>query len=178
MAYVATQNFRGVDRLLSSYNPAVTSRLMPLGSQARMVLHYQASEMNRWLFSNWELTQLVCGAAFFLVVLFGSRENKFVLSGILLTLALVLVQHVVLTPELVALGRLIDFVPPDAPSPEREQFWVVHNAYSGIELAKWLVALVLAGKLVFISGERPGRLRHTRRELDGIDKADYRRVNW
>jgi hypothetical protein len=178
MAYVATQNFRGVDRLLSGDNPAAGLRLKPLGPQARMILRYQASEMNRWLFGAWETTQLVCGAVFFVIMLFGSRENKFVLAGILLGLGLVLLQHLVLTPELIALGRLIDFVPPNAPSPDRRQFWVLHNAYSGIEVGKWLVALVLAGKMVFFSGDRTGHSRHTRRELDGIDKADYRRVNW
>ena len=134
--------------------------------------------MNRWLFRAWENTQLVGGTVFFFVLLFGSRENKLVLTGILLALGLVLLQRLVITPEIVALGRLIDFVPPNAPSPERQQFWVVHTAYAGIEVGKWLVALVLAGKMVFFSGERAGRLRHTRRELDGIDKADYRRVNW
>ena len=65
MAYVATQNFRGVDRLLSGGNPAAASRLKPLGPQARMILRYQASEMNRWLFGAWETTQLVCGTVFF-----------------------------------------------------------------------------------------------------------------
>ena len=178
MAYVATQNFRGVDRLLSRNDPAVTSHLKPLGGQARMVLRYEASEMNRWLFGAWELTQLFCGTVFFVVSLFGSRENKLVLSGILLVLGLVLLQHLVITPELIALGRLIDFVPRDSPSPERQQFWVVHTAYSGIEVVKWLVALVLAGKMIFSWGEQTGRSRHTRRKLDGIDKADYRRVNW
>ena len=178
MAYVATQNFRGVDRLLSSGNPTATLRLKALGPQARMILRYEASEMNRWLFRAWETTQVVCGIVFFFVLLFGSRENKVVLSGILLGLGLVLLQSLVLTPELVSLGRLIDFVPAGAPSPERQQFWVAHTAYAAIEIAKWLLALVLAMKMIFFSGERAGRSRHTRRELDGIDKADYRRVNW
>src|SRR4051812_4072938 len=103
MAYVATQNFRGVDRLLSGGNPAAASRLKPLGPQARMLLRYQASEMNRWLFRAWENTQLVGGTVFFFVLLFGSRENKLVLTGILLALGLVLLQRLLITPEIVAL---------------------------------------------------------------------------
>src|SRR3954462_14937114 len=81
MAWVATQNFREVDRLLSREDPAATLRLQPLGAEARTILRYHASEMNRWLFRNWEIVQLVFGTAFFFVMLFGSRENKFVLSG-------------------------------------------------------------------------------------------------
>jgi hypothetical protein len=54
---------------------------------------------------------------------------------------------------------------------------VVHTAYSGVEAAKWLLALVLTGKLVF-TNDRGGRSRHSRREFDSVDKSDYRRVNW
>jgi len=176
MAWVATQNFREVDRLLSGNPPAATLRLKPLGQQARMTMRYQASEMNRWLFSRWEVVQLVFGTAFLFVVLFGSRETKFVIAGVLLTLLLGLVQHLLITPELIGLGRLIDFVPPEAQSPDRQKFWVMHTAYSGVEVAKWLLGLALTGKLVF-SMDR-GHSRHSRGEFDRIDKSDYRRVNW
>ena len=101
MAWVATQNFREVDRLLSRDNPAATLRLKPLGAEARMTMRYQASEMNRWLFANWERAQLVFGTLFFFLMLFGSRENKFVLAGVLLLLLLMLLQRFVITPELV-----------------------------------------------------------------------------
>src|SRR4051794_31136471 len=82
MAWVATQNFREVDRLLSRDNPAATLRLKPLGNDARPILRYQASEMNRWLFQSWEKVQLGFGTLFFFVMLFGSRENRFVLGGV------------------------------------------------------------------------------------------------
>lgn len=176
MAWVATQNFREVDRLLSGEDPAATLRLKPLGPQARFTMRYQASEMNRWLFRKWEVAQLIFGTAFLFLVLFGSRESKFVLAGVVLTLLLVLVQHLLITPELIGLGRLIDFVPPEARSPDRQKFWVMHTAYSGVEGAKWLLGLALTGKLVFAMDR--GRSRHSRRELDSIDKSDYRRVNW
>ena len=176
MAWVATQNFREVDRLLSRDNPEATLRVKPFGPQARMLMRYQASEMNRWLFESWEYIQLAFGTIFFLVILLGSRENKLVLGGVLLTLLLVLVQRVLLTPELIAIGRLIDFVP-DAASPDRQKFWVVHTAYSGVEVAKWLLLLLLTGKMVF-STEHSARSRYSRRELDRIDKPNYRSVNW
>src|SRR5829696_8706996 len=89
MAWVATQNFRQVDRLLSREDPNATLRLKPLGADARLILRYQASEQNRWYFRRWETIQILGGGGFFLVMLFGSRENKFVLLGALLMLALV-----------------------------------------------------------------------------------------
>ena len=176
MAWVATENFREVDRLLSRSNPTATLRFSPLGSDARATMRYQASEMNRWLFHSWETVQIIYGTSFFFVMLFGSRENKFVLLGVLLMLLLTLVQRLLITPELIGLGRLIDFVPPTATSPDREKFWVVHSAYMGVEGAKWLLILLLTGSMVF-STKRSGRSRDSRRKVDSVDKSDYRRVN-
>ena len=176
MAWVATQNFRQVDRLLSRADPAATLRLKPLGENARPILRYQASEQNRWYFQKWETIQIIYGAVFFFVMLFGSRENKFVLLGVLVMVVLVMVQKFLLTPEVIALGRLIDFVPANQQSPERSRFWVVHTAYTGVELGKWVVALFLTAQMVF-SRQRSGRSRDSRREFDSVDKADYRRVD-
>jgi hypothetical protein len=176
MAWVATQNFRQVDRLLSRADPAATLRLKPLGENARLILRYQASEQNRWYFQKWETIQILYGAVFFFVMLFGSRENKFVLLGVLLMVALVMVQKFLLTPEVVALGRLIDFVPANQQSPERTRFWILHTTYTGVELGKWAVAMILTGQMVF-SRKRSGRSRDSRNEFNSVDKADYRRVN-
>ena len=176
MAWVATQNFRQVDRLLSREDPTATLRLKPLGANARPILRYQASEQNRWYFQKWETIQIIYGAFFFFVMLFGSRENKFVLLGVLLMIVLVMVQKFLITPEVTALGRMIDFVPPEQHSPERNRFWILHSAYTGVELGKWAVALLLTAQMVF-SRKRSGRSRDSRRELNSVDKADYRRVN-
>jgi hypothetical protein len=176
LAWVATQNFREVDRLLSRADPVATLRLQPLGPDARAILRYQASEQNRWFFSAWESAQIVFGTAFLLVMLFGSRENKFVLLGIVVMLSLVALQKFLITPELIALGRTIDFIPADAASPERSKFWVIHSAYSGVELFKWILALTLTSSMVF-SRKRSGRSRDSRRELDSVNKPNYGRVN-
>jgi len=176
VAWVATQNFRSVDRMLSGANPAATLQLKPFGQEARMILRYHASELNRYYFARWETYQLLFGSFFFCVMLFGSREGKFTLVGVLLMLLLVALQRFIVTPEITALGRLIDFVPADQPSPERNRFWVVHMAYTGVEVGKWILALVLTGQLVF-SRRRSGRSRDSRSNLDRVNKADYRGVN-
>ncbi len=176
MAWIATQNFREVDRLLSHDNPAATLRFKPLGADARMTMRFQAAEMNRWLFKTWEEAQIAYGVFFFLVMLFGSRESKFVLIGVLLLLLVTLLQHFLLMPELVALGRLIDFVPPNTPSHDRDQFWVVHVAYSAVEGVKWVFILMLTAQMVF-SRQRSGRSRDSRQQVDRVDKAYYRGVN-
>jgi len=176
MAWVATQNFREVDRLLSHSDPVATLHFKQLGADARPLLRYQASEFNRWLFHGWDNAQLIDGSAILFLLLFWSRENKMTLSGILLLLILAAIQRFVLTPEIIGLGRMLDFAPAGALTREHNQFWIAHSAYSGVELAKWCVILVLAGNMVF-SRQRSGRSRDSRNQLDRVDKRNHRRVD-
>ena len=147
MDMVATQNFRSVDRLLAAPD---AERIQAMGGRdlARAFLRYQASELNRSYFDNWERTQIALGVVLFLVLLFGSPPNRLMLLLTLLMLALVLVMHFYLTPEITRLGRVIDFVSPGTPSPDRARFWTFHGAYSACELVKFGLGTVLAVLLV------------------------------
>jgi len=150
MDMVATQNFRSVDRLLAAPPPQIAERIQAMGGHdlARAFLRYQASELNRSYFDNWERAQIVLGAVLFLVLLFGSPPNRLMLLLTLLMVSLVLVMHFYLTPEITRLGRAIDFVSPGTPSPDRTRFWTFHGAYSACELAKFGLGTVLAVLLV------------------------------
>jgi hypothetical protein len=175
MVWMARQNLRGVDRLLSREDPVATLQLKPLGNDAATILRYTASEQNRWYYHKWEIIQLVFGAAFLAIMLFGSRENKFILLGVLVLFLTVALQNLLITPELTALGRVLDFAPPDQAAPDRNRFWIVQTAHMGVEAAKCAVLLLLTGQMV-LSRKRSGRSRDSRRELNGVDKADYRGV--
>jgi hypothetical protein len=175
--WMERQNLRHVDLLLSGGNPNVTVRLKPLGVDARSVLLYQASEQNRYHRHKWENLQLLLGTAFFLTMLFGSREDKFVLLGIVGLLGMVALQRFLITPEIDALGRLLDFAPQDQMGTERNRRWVLEKAALGVEAVKWGVALLLTARMVF-SRKRSGRSRDARRQFDRVDKANHRGVNW
>jgi len=150
MDMVATQNFRSVDHLLAAPPPPMAERIQAMGGRdlARAFLRFQASELNRLYFDNWERAQIVLGVVLFLVLLFGSPPNRLMLLLTLLMLALVLVMHFYLTPEITRLGRVIDFVSPGTPSPHRTRFWTFHGAYSACELVKFGLGTVLAVLLV------------------------------
>jgi hypothetical protein len=150
MDMVATQNFRSVDRLLAAPPPQIAERMQAMGGHdpARTFLRYQASELNRSYFDNWERAQIVLDAVLFLVLLFGSAPNRLMLLFTLLMLGLVLLMHFYLTPEITRLGRVIDFVAPGTPSPDRTRFWTFHGAYSACELLKFGLGTVLAVLLV------------------------------
>lgn len=149
MALVATANFRSVDRLLARPAAPAGEQLARLGPAARSVLRYQVSEQNRWYFETWGIAETCIGALLFSILLFGSSETALALLLALLMLLIAIVQRFVLTPEIVLLGRMIDFLPADLRTPERSRFWMLHGAYSGAEVLKWLLGLVLAGKLIF-----------------------------
>ena len=59
----------------------------------------------------------------------------------LLMLLIAVVQRFILTPQMVFLGRLIDWIPVDQPAPERVRFWMLHNAYVGLEMLNWALGL-------------------------------------
>jgi hypothetical protein len=114
--------------------------------EARTFLRYHVSEQNRWYFETWEKAQLALGAA---LVVGAFRERKILGLVATVMLALLLVERFYLTPEIVRLGRLIDFIPQAASSPERDTFWKFHNAYSGIELTKLALGFFLSARLMF-----------------------------
>jgi hypothetical protein len=160
MAWVAAESFGSVDRLLARPHPVATAQFKALGRpEARLLLRYQVAEQNRWNFETWEVVQIIAGALFFFFVLFATKENKFALSLILLMIACVVVERFMLTPAMVSLGRLIDYVPPDAPSGDRTQFWVMHSWYWGVELVKWLLGLALGARLTSRRSGRSGDAR-------------------
>ena len=59
-------------------------------------------------------------------------------------LAIVVLMLVYLTPAIVSLGRELDFVPRDPAPPGMSRFWVLHAAYTSLEMLKLLVGAVVA----------------------------------
>ncbi|MGA9627318.1 MAG: hypothetical protein WBL65_28500 [Bryobacteraceae bacterium] len=175
MAWVAAASFSSVDRLLDRPHAVATLQFKALGrADARLLLRYQVAEQNRWYLEKWESVQIAMGALFLFFVLFATKENKVVLFLILSMIATVVVQHILLTPAVISLGRMIDFLPPDAPSRVRTQFSVLHGFYWGVELVKWVLGLALAARLI---SHRSGRSGNARQEFNLVDKANHRHVN-
>ena len=136
MIMVATENFRSVDRLLAA--PAGASALAgKLGhDDARTFLRYHVSEQNRWYFEHWEWMQIVLLGA----LLAAAWQGRSLRIAAALMLALLAAQRFYITPEIVRIGRLIDFAPQ---APERQTFWQFHGAYAGIEVTKLALGFFL-----------------------------------
>jgi hypothetical protein len=173
LAFVATHNFRAVDAVLNSPPPEASKMIQTLGdSNARQLLRYLAGEENRGYFETWELAQIVLGTALVGFLFFGVKNRLLAgLAGAMLVLTLF--QHFKITPDLLWMGRSIDFLPRTAESQVRDQFWKLHGIYGGIEVVKMLLAATIAG---FLFPMRRRRLRQ-RVEVDPVDYANHRHVN-
>ncbi|MBZ0169041.1 membrane protein [Candidatus Methylomirabilis lanthanidiphila] len=136
MAFVATQNFRTVDRLLAAPTPAFSHAITPIGhDEARVVLRYLVSELNRLYFSAWGLTQLGLGAAV-AVAAFGLRPLDRTMIAVTGTILVIAIVSLLLSQSLISLGRSLDFVPRTVVSQEMVRFRTLHIAYTALDLFK------------------------------------------
>lgn len=173
--FVASENLRGVDHILHEPRSSASLRIQKMGAaESSMLLHYVVSEQNRHDYEIWENTQMLLSLFFFFYLLFGTRENKFVLGFALLLILVVVLQRFLLTPGTTGLGRQLDFVPDSAPSAVRGRFQALQSTYLGTEIFKWAVQMGLAA-MFMVRTRRYSR--DSGHKLNVIDKADYGHVN-
>jgi hypothetical protein len=151
---VATENFYTIDRLLTgSPNARFPALVQKLGQpQARDLLRYLSSELNRLYFQWWNVAQLVIGAlVLWLIAGRRGQDQRQIRSsrltpavGVMAMLAIVVLMLVYLTPAIVSLGRELDFVPRDPSPPGMQRFWILHAAYTSLEMLKLAIGLVVA----------------------------------
>jgi Domain of unknown function (DUF4149) len=149
MWFAATSSFRTVDAVLAKPNPAFQEATKPLGeSETRTVLRHLSSEINRTLFRGYGWTQLAL-AGLFLFLMWRrtpSDSTARVLAAVMLGLVLILTFYI--QPQIIVLGRSLDFVPRHPPPPEMSRFWMYHGAFTALDGVKLLVAAFLLVRLI------------------------------
>jgi hypothetical protein len=141
MSIVATENFYTIDRLLQASTKAeFYATVQTLGhGPVRDLLRYLSSELNRLYFQMWNVAQLALG----LLALWLAGRAPRIRWGILTMLGIVVLMLAYLTPQIVSLGRSLDFVPRDPAPPGMQRFWILHAAYTSLEMLKLVVGLVV-----------------------------------
>ena len=161
MSVVATENFYTIDHLLAgSTNAAFRAAVQQLGQpQARDLLRFLSSELNRLYFQMWNIAQLVLGS-FVLWSIWSFRRRAAADGddlakpdgpaawGVAAMVAIVVLMLVWLTPAIVSLGRSLDFVPREPAPPGMQRFWVLHAAYTSLEMFKLAIGGVAAWWIV------------------------------
>ncbi len=150
MWFAATRSFRTVDRVLKKPDPQFGRAIQPIGNdQARVVLRYLASEINRTYFRVYGWAQILLGVA--LLISLGYRTPRDIIGIALASvmLALVVILTVIVQPMIVSLGRSIDFVARQPAPPQMPRFWMLHGAFTGLDGVKLLAGLGLLARLIF-----------------------------
>jgi hypothetical protein len=143
IALVAAENFYTIDRLLAGRtNLRFAAAVDRLGQpEARDLLRYLSSELNRLYFQLWNWTQLgLVALAFFLA---GGSGSERVRKGLAALLAIVVLMLLYLTPAIVSLGRSLDFVARDPAPSGMQRFWILHGTYTALEMIKLIVGGVV-----------------------------------
>ncbi len=156
MDVTATANFHSVDRFLA--DPGIPAAELIHGAghdNTRVLLRRAASEANGWLFEQWEWIQLVTGLGLLLVFIFGNRPPKIPMALCLLMMILVSIERFALTPNIVRLGRIVDFLPAGPQLPDRVNFNVYHGAYLILDMVKVALGFAIAGILIIRFGPDP-----------------------
>src|SRR5580693_1584957 len=144
-----TQNFQTVDRFLQRPGSvSASAALSAIGrDRERFILRRNAGEENNWIFMNWERVELALGGLLFLLLLFGDKPQRLMLALCAAMFLIVAVEHFVLTPQIIDLGRKVDDLP--TTDPDSKQFWMLHGIYSGLDILKMLIAVAFAVRLAF-----------------------------
>ncbi len=153
---VVSYNFAGFPDLFER-NPALAAHagFDPADSQAKKtsLLWVHASELNRVFFHAWNRTQLVLGLLALALTLL-SRTGRLTIALLALALMLVAWVHLGIEPQVVDLGRQLDFLPRTPPPPQVEPFQRLHGLYFMAELARLALVTLAAALLTLRSPDR------------------------
>ena len=148
VSVVATQNFYTIDRLLAAGgHPQFADAVGQLGApEARDLLRYLSSELNRLFFQYWNYAQFPIGGIVLWLVL-GLPDGVRLRWPVGAMFLIVVVLTVVVTPPIIAIGRGLDFVPRDPPPRSLATFGVLHAAYTSLEMVKAAIGLWVGYRL-------------------------------
>lgn len=148
--FISMQNMSNVDRILSSPPGPVAKDIEDLGTDiTRLLMRYQATELNRFLAETWGVGQIGLGAAVLSAMLFTAHRSKFLICATCVMILIALFQVAYIRPSMNALGRAFDFLPAGAATRERDSFQSYATMYTVAEVIKLLIGLLLSGRLIF-----------------------------
>jgi hypothetical protein len=147
MWFAATGSFGTVRRVLQGGNPQLVETTRSLSpDQTRLVMRHAASEINRTYFRAYGWAQLALAAILLMLLLHPTPRDTAALVVVGIMAAVVAALTFYVTPEVIALGRQIDFVPRDPAPPEMSRFRMLHGAFTVLDGLKLVAGLGLLGR--------------------------------
>lgn len=149
MWFAATRSFRTVEEVLNSPPAQFSSDVHGLGPrQTREILRYLASEINRTYFRAYGWGQLALGAVLLFLLAWKTPRNGLNVAVAAVMLFVVVLLALGVVPQIIALGRNIDFLPRTPPPPGYQRFWKLHMMFTGLDGAKLLGGIFLLVRLI------------------------------
>ncbi|MEZ5400303.1 MAG: hypothetical protein R2729_11590 [Bryobacteraceae bacterium] len=139
--------------------------------RAQAFLRHQAAELNRYYFDRWEVVQLSIAGLLGVILLFATNASRVAMGAWVVMFLITGVQHFVVTPRIIDVGRAFDFAGMHEFIDERALFSRLHAQYGFAEITKWVAGLVLAVRLLYRRPARGSR-RGKRAAEDALDNDD------
>ena len=165
-----------VARNVANTPPANEARgLFAVGEpKTDQMFRYVAAEINRTLFEVSGLAEL--GILFVLaaaLLVQNYNRGATVLAGVLLLAAFA--SHFLLTPQVVAQGRILDFQPGAMLLADRSRFANLHMLFGVLTVFRLLAGVWLGGIMLWRGPN--SRTRRRRGDVDAVDNAENGHVN-
>jgi len=180
MVFVIYQNGVNVEKIMNNPPGPVAKDIEDLGSDiTRMLLRFQATEINRFLYETWGIGQIGIGLAFLSAVTFTAHRSKFLVLGAAAAILLVLFQVFYTTASMAALGKSFDFLPINAALKERDLYQGYSTMNTVAEILKLLLGASLAVRLLIdrygwkkkFLPNPPKRLERRRKAVSSSDRT-------
>ena len=152
MWFAATGSFGAVRRVLEGSNPQLAETTKSLtADQTRLVMRHAASEINRTYFRAYGWAQIVLGLGLLALLVRQTPRDSAALIVVGAMLVVVAPLALYVTPEIIDLGRRIDFVPRDLAPPEMSRFRMLHGAFTALDGLKLFAGFGLLARWIWKS---------------------------
>ena len=177
VSFITSTSFRSVNAAMENPPHEASKWVEILGKdRIRTLLLHNTAEVNRNVLEIWGYADIVlCVFIFITAVMIKSGKPAIIASALLLILGLASVY--LLTPQVVAVGRLLDFRPSFPVPPEMAQFASLNGMFTGLGVIRGLTALAMAGILIHRTSKTRSRRSSRIDEIDAVDNTNNRHIN-
>ena len=138
------QTEQAADRVLFAPVTPAAAIVASLGQdRAHAVIRYLALEQQRFTIELWEDGQIFLGVMLLGLLLLDGRSRRLALGAAALLFVL-LVEKFALTPQMLSLDRVVDFVSWSEKAGIRTQVELLRRTYIAVEIVKILAVMVMA----------------------------------
>lgn len=173
MAFITIQSVRVPRLVMAGTNPPVAQMIKKLGyEETALLLRHAGAEQTRRYSHAWEEVELFIGVMLGGCLFLGTQRRILPLTLCGVMLALVVFQHVAVTPELAYRGRETDFPPGNTALGPMTRMLAMQQVYFGVEIVKLGTSVILASYLFVFRAQR-----RSRKQVHAVDDPNHSHVD-